>query len=180
MQSTQFQILVTKYAYYSKVGKIPTNPQKQNQDSFIVAPKILGNFSKHLFGVADGHGQFGKEVSTIVKHTLPVFLAENLKSDSQNEALTKAFAQSNQEVLANIENIELSGSTCVMVFIDGQKIYTANVGDSRAIMCCISNKIIQGKAITRDHKPDEPDEATRILNQGGRIEPFKGIPIMII
>ena len=34
--------------------------------------------------------------------------------------------------------------------------------------------MIQGKAITRDHKPDEPDEAARILSQGGRIEPFKG------
>ncbi len=33
--------------------------------------------------------------------------------------------------------------------------------------------VIQGKAITRDHKPDEPDEAARILTNGGRIEPFK-------
>ncbi len=33
--------------------------------------------------------------------------------------------------------------------------------------------VIQGRAITRDHKPDEPDEAERILAHGGRIEPFR-------
>lgn len=33
--------------------------------------------------------------------------------------------------------------------------------------------MIHGKAITRDHKPDEPDEAARILEAGGRIDSFK-------
>jgi len=32
---------------------------------------------------------------------------------------------------------------------------------------------IRGREITRDHKPDEPDEAARILANGGRIESFK-------
>jgi serine/threonine protein phosphatase PrpC len=62
---------VTKYAYYSKVGAVPNNQQKQNQDSFIVAPKLSGRYSEHLFGVADGHGQYGKEVSSCAKQQLP-------------------------------------------------------------------------------------------------------------
>ena len=32
---------------------------------------------------------------------------------------------------------------------------------------------IKSKEITRDHKPDEPDEASRILSNGGRIDSFK-------
>ena len=32
---------------------------------------------------------------------------------------------------------------------------------------------IKAREITRDHKPDEPDEASRILSNGGRIEAFK-------
>ncbi len=71
VREQQYQVLVTKYAYYSKVGSIPNNPYKQNQDSFIVCPKIGGHYSQHLFGVADGHGVYGKEVSSLVKQKLP-------------------------------------------------------------------------------------------------------------
>ncbi len=67
----QARVVVTKYAFYSKAGKTPENPSKQNQDSFLVSPKILGSYSQHLFGVADGHGQFGKEVSSTVKLVYP-------------------------------------------------------------------------------------------------------------
>ena len=30
------------------------------------------------------------------------------------------------------------------------------------------------QALNRDHKPDEVDEASRVLSNGGRIESFKG------
>ncbi len=135
MKKSQYKVVVTKYAFYSKVGQTPANPAKQNQDSFIVHPKILGSYSQHLFGVADGHGQYGKEVSTVVKQKYPILLEENLKSYPVSEALTKTALQTNQEILNVIEDIEFSGSTCVMVFISGQELYTANIGDSRAILC---------------------------------------------
>ncbi len=187
----QYKVVVTKYAFYSKVGRMPGNAVKQNQDSFLVNPKILGSYSQHLFGIADGHGQFGKEVSSTVKQKYPgnfpgltpsVFLEECLKSMPVTDALTQAFALSNKEVSLAVDDIEFSGSTSAMVFINGQELFTANVGDSRAILCSVENGgsaemrysvVLQGKAITRDHKPDEPDEAARILSQGGRIEPFK-------
>jgi len=78
----QYKVLVTKYAFYSKVGHMPNNPNKQNQDSFLVNPKILGSYSQHLFGVADGHGQYGKEVSTIVKQKYPGTYNPQVNSNS--------------------------------------------------------------------------------------------------
>lgn len=113
---------------------MPSNPNKQNQDSFIVNPKLGGSYSRHLFGVADGHGQFGKEVSSLVKEKYPIFLAENLKSFNITDSLVKAFGQASAAINENINDIEFSGSTTVMVYIDGQDLYTANVGDSRAIL----------------------------------------------
>ena len=116
-------------------------------------------------------------------------MEEQLKQFPVTEALAKAVQLAEKEIEAAIGDIEFSGSTSVMVFVNGQELYTANVGDSRAIICALENGsminsynliVIQGKAITRDHKPEEPDEAARILSQG-RIEAFKGtINIMLI
>jgi len=39
------------------------NPGKTNQDSYIIEPLLDGMWDTHLFGVCDGHGVYGKEVS---------------------------------------------------------------------------------------------------------------------
>jgi serine/threonine protein phosphatase PrpC len=63
-----------------------------------------------------------------------------------------------------------SGSTCVSVLTLGKKLYIANVGDSRAILitCIQDNNGVDTEEcsaipLTRDHKPDDPDEAERII-----------------
>jgi serine/threonine protein phosphatase PrpC len=38
----------------------------------------------HFFAVCDGHGQFGREVSGMLKHRLPFILENQLKADLQN------------------------------------------------------------------------------------------------
>lgn len=53
--------------------------------------------------------------------------------------------------------------------------YCANSGDSRAIIVGRGNSgsDLIVKAASRDHKPDETDEAKRINQLGGRIEAFQ-------
>ena len=69
-----------------------------------------------------------------------------------------------------------SGSTCVSLLTYGRHLFIANVGDSRAIIIkqdpMDSNRCI-ASALTRDHKPDDPDEATVILAAGGRIDSYR-------
>ena len=48
--------VVTKFAFATRVGFIPNNPYKTNQDSFILAPNLLNQPALHYFGVCDGHG----------------------------------------------------------------------------------------------------------------------------
>lgn len=64
-------------------------------------------------------------------------------------------------------NLRFSGSTCVSVLIVGNKVFCANVGDSRATLARRkefpgANGTTQFKMIgiplNRDHKADEPDE----------------------
>lgn len=62
----------------------------------------------------------------------------------------------------------------------GKKLYMANVGDSRGIVI----RSIPGNpndpasqcaatALTRDHKPDDEDEAKRIIANNGRIDSYR-------
>lgn len=73
--------------------------------------------------------------------------------------MEKAFSDTNKEVYAMVNDVRFSGSTCVSVLTYGKKVYVANVGDSRAIV--IRQKpdgVALGYPISRDHKPDDPDE----------------------
>ena len=62
---------VRKFAFATRVGFHPHNPNKVNQDSYILAPNVQGLPALHIFGICDGHGQFGRDVSNYVKVALP-------------------------------------------------------------------------------------------------------------
>lgn len=174
---------------------------KVNQDAYITNPHIMGLRHCHFFAVCDGHGTNGREVSSFLKHRLPQTLEANLKEMTAGvnlaqypdtkiiqKAFLETFAQTNEEV-ANIgHDVRFSGSTCVSLLTYGRNLYLGNVGDSRAIIVkaaeaqeggkfAILRKLTQEECtceqLTRDHKPDDPDEMEVILNAGGRIDSYR-------
>ena len=77
--SKKFDNCVTKFAFATKTGYSPKNPNKVNQDSFLVLPH-LGEYRRtHFFAVADGHGINGKLVSDFVKTMLAKEVEQNIK-----------------------------------------------------------------------------------------------------
>ena len=74
----------------------------------------------------------------------------------------------------SIFNVEYSGSTCISLLLKEKninKIYIANVGDSRAIVIKeLENQNYSSFQLSRDHKPTEEDEAQRVLDYDGEIE----------
>ena len=66
-----------------------------------------------------------------------------------------------------IGDIERSGSCAIVVLIVGEVCYTANVGDSRAVLSSEGGKHVT--ALSRDHKPADVDEFKRITKAGGQI-----------
>lgn len=58
----------------------------------------------------------------------------------------------------------------VCVLIWKNKIYCANVGDSRAIMGRLVNGRYQPIPLSNDHKPTVPAEKDRIIKSGGRVD----------
>mmetsp|Transcript_3026 Transcript_3026/g.5108 ORF Transcript_3026/g.5108 Transcript_3026/m.5108 type:complete len:239 (-) Transcript_3026:430-1146(-) len=151
----------------------------------------------HFFSVCDGHGQNGREVSGLLKHRLPFHIENQMKKNLGGHDFTKeyppssvvyssmreAFHISQEEVCNMPQDTRYSGSTCVSVMTMGRKLYIANVGDSRGIVIKALKK--EGmtavdpqnqcacQALTRDHKPDDKDEAERIYANNGRIDSYR-------
>lgn len=88
--------------------------------------------------------------------------------------LTNAYKSVTKEVCSTTIDCSFSGTTLVSTLIVGNKIYCANVGDSRAVLA----RKPQGAKkwvvdeLSHDHKPDLPKEKARIEKQGGRVEPL--------
>lgn len=89
-----------RFSYRTKKGSVPSNPNKVNQDSYIISPNIQNKTYQHFFGICDGHGPLGHLVSGYVKNTLPssVLASKNLQK-SPIESLMKAFEISYQKLI---------------------------------------------------------------------------------
>lgn len=88
--------------------------------------------------------------------------------------ISEAFQKTHEDILERDLNINYSGSTVCSIFILGKVLYCANVGDSRCVMGRFDNENkMKPLQISRDHKPDDPDEQARIIKNGGRVECFK-------
>jgi serine/threonine protein phosphatase PrpC len=101
--------------------------------------------------------------------------------------IREAFRQVNQKLDDHTRiDCMMSGTTCVMLLLYRNLIVSANVGDSRAVMFTqLANGCAGGSVpsaywkatpLSRDHKPEDPEEAARIKQSGGRIEQSKLLP----
>lgn len=63
--------------------------------------------------------------------------------------------------------VDRSGSCAIVILIVGEMCYSANVGDSRAILSLNSGANIE--ALSRDHKPADASEYNRIVSAGGQV-----------
>ncbi|EFJ39763.1 hypothetical protein VOLCADRAFT_35338, partial [Volvox carteri f. nagariensis] len=62
------------------------------------------------------------------------------------------------------------GTTALVSVQVGPKLYTANTGDCRAVLCRGGRAV----RLSRDHKPELPEERTRIEAAGGRVANVRG------
>ncbi|PFH31236.1 putative PP2C [Besnoitia besnoiti] len=157
------------FAYACKKGLKPDSP---NQDDF----GVLCCDSFGLFGVFDGHGPSGHDVSDYV-HRLLFFLLltdENFQKNTP-QAIGNAFLATHRSVLAYAAGTELfdcslSGSTASLVLHTRHRLFVAHVGDSRVVLARQHKSGIVAETITLDHKPTTPAERERIEASGGEVK----------
>ncbi|CAO2143431.1 unnamed protein product [Urochloa humidicola] len=116
-----------------------------------------------MFGLYDGHG--GAIAAEYVKDHLFSNLIKHPKLITDTKAaISETYNHTDSEFLkADSLQARKAGSTAVTAIIVGDRLFVANVGDSRAIIC----KGGQAIAVSRDHKPGQTDERQRIEEAGG-------------
>lgn len=175
--------VVDSFGHYTQTGFIPGNPGKVNQDSYFEHCNFANYPDLFLFGVCDGHGFYGGEVSGFIKQRLVALLAQDpVLYSNPKKALMSNILRCNQELSQLNVDVNFSGSTLVLVLIKGNLLYCANVGDSRALVARQINdnpdRSSTGRhwmsiALSRDHKPDDRSENLRIQKSGGRVESYQ-------
>eukprot|EP00823_Brevimastigomonas_motovehiculus_P007021 TRINITY_DN6042_c0_g1_i1.p1 TRINITY_DN6042_c0_g1~~TRINITY_DN6042_c0_g1_i1.p1 ORF type:complete len:430 (-),score=123.04 TRINITY_DN6042_c0_g1_i1:200-1489(-) len=160
----------------SRKGVVPYNKSKPNQDRFVAKLAIHDDPSISMFGVMDGHGEFGHFVAQFVQEKLPANIAaqEELRGKT-SKAIFAAVKRTCEQLVSTAINIAFSGTTCVFGVRVDNKLYVANIGDSRCVLCRkLSDEKFQVIPLSVDQKPDVPKEKERIMLAGGRVEPLPG------
>eukprot|EP00747_Dinoflagellata_sp_TGD_P145020 gnl/TRDRNA2_/TRDRNA2_176555_c0_seq6.p1 gnl/TRDRNA2_/TRDRNA2_176555_c0~~gnl/TRDRNA2_/TRDRNA2_176555_c0_seq6.p1 ORF type:complete len:296 (+),score=57.14 gnl/TRDRNA2_/TRDRNA2_176555_c0_seq6:93-980(+) len=151
-------------------------PESPNQDSWSVL-KVDGNFS--IYGVYDGHGKLGHDVSNFVKENLPKLIIrdQRFKTDQMEPMLMDSFKKM-QSLISTSDRLkklsaQMSGTTATVVIHDHNenKITVSHVADSSCVRrySDATRTDVGGFALTTDNEPDLPKEKVRIEKARGRL-----------
>lgn len=83
------------------------------------------------------------------------------------DGLYRALTESEELVVDKLR----AGTTATLALLSPTRVIVANVGDSRGVLC----RGGQAVPLTRQHRPDDPEELDRIMAAGGRVT-FVGVP----
>ncbi|KAL9260713.1 putative protein phosphatase 2C 11 [Drosera capensis] len=118
-----------------------------------------------FFGVFDGHGGF--RTAEYLKNNLFNNLCRhpNFIKDTKS-AIIEAFIQTDADYLKEEKGQQKdAGSTASTTSLVGDRLFVANVGDSRVVASREGSAV----PLSVDHKPDRSDERKRIEEAGGFI-----------
>lgn len=141
------------------------------EDTHVILKSFGGYKDKSFFAIYDGHR--GKEASEMAANLLhEILLVELKKGKYPKDCIEKAFIATDRQ----IENSGIeSGTTAVIAFFEGQNLFVANAGDSRAVL---DRGKFGVKRLSHDHKADDPDEVKRIEKAGGFVTPkIEGVDV---
>lgn len=140
---------------------------KENQDDFFIFESLFEETPVLILGVLDGHGkELGKDAANASKEFFMNYFAEHYGTmkTAPYECLKNAFIGAHERIkhafqtklekngftVKEEENILVKkkynwapfscvhgGSTCSIIAIVGHDLYTANVGDSTALLCSL-------------------------------------------
>jgi len=92
------------------------------------------------------------------------------------EAIIKGFRKAEETFLSMCQGrdergnpivIDRSGSCAIVILIVGEMCFSANVGDSRAVISVNNGQVVM--PLSRDHKPSDVNEYNRIIKSGGQV-----------
>jgi serine/threonine protein phosphatase PrpC len=173
------------------IGYKGGDPDHQvNQDrAFVISPYYLHEHdpvvttsdleTQRLMGVFDGHAHLGERVSEYSVQQIPQVLAERLNyylvPGLSLEDRDRKIIQSLEETFVQVDKSApgrpSGGCTASVILQMGPKLYIANAGDSVSFVVVhrASTHKTSIAYMSREDKPELPDERERIERMGGRV-----------
>jgi protein phosphatase PTC1 len=136
------------------------------EDAWVVIDEPGDQKGHALLGLYDGHG--GSDAANFVMTRLHLFFLRYLKDPTMSPSVcfSKAYLAVHEAMGSEIGK---SGCTAVNAYVQGsgssRKLHVANVGDSRALL--VRNG--QAMRLTKDHKPNDPEEKKAVEAKGGKV-----------
>jgi serine/threonine protein phosphatase PrpC len=180
----------------TKAGKNAEGKTKTDQDTPLISISIGGVIGFNMFGVLDGHGPHGHFVSQFckeyfiknmtnytegIKITRGLTTAEEIYKELKNNTfnyITELYNQVDIELSTqDTFDYNVSGTTCNIIFQFNKHLVGCSVGDSRSLIIYDKGDYAyQGiYPLSRDHKPNLPEELERIQLCGGEVHKIKDI-----
>ena len=176
-----------RYGFVTQRGFYPDEPNKANQDQFLIVNDFCQIPGDTLFSVFDGHGKEGDICSLFAKAHLPVQMAKDIQASKGGQkegcdltsqryqaACLKSHVETNK-MMHRSQKVDdsLSGTTSISVVFHGKRMTICNVGDSRAIVGQKQpnnpNAPLRAMPLSRDQTPYRKDERVRVKKCGARI-----------
>ncbi|XP_027901117.1 integrin-linked kinase-associated serine/threonine phosphatase 2C isoform X4 [Xiphophorus couchianus] len=164
--------------------------REEMQDAHVLMPDMsscLSSLPGHVsrvsyFAVFDGHG--GARASRFAAENLHLNLAKKFPSgDAENldkllkKCLLDTFRQTDEDFLKKASSQKPAwkdGSTATCILVVDDTVYSANLGDSRAVLCR-TEAAADGQrksvtlALSKEHNPTIYEERMRIQRAGGTV-----------
>tara|TARA_B110000977_G_scaffold34198_1_gene45669 strand:- start:23079 stop:24413 length:1335 start_codon:yes stop_codon:yes gene_type:complete len=174
-------ILTTPFSSLQKTPFFPSlrsgehgeiGPRSSMEDAtYVELPSVSG--STAFYGMFDGHGGWAA-ADFVSKRLVPNIirkLGDALKLDDVDSIRSKiksAYFQTDLEFRTETsEDDSASGTTALVVMIEGSTLLVANAGDCRAVLSKTPGK---AKDLSVDQKPSSASETQRIQQAGGFVE----------
>lgn len=157
-------------------GSFAARGQRETmEDTHFLMPWICDQKDNYFFGVFDGHR--GAAAAEFSAQALPKLLQGFYSCGiSPAESLLRAFVDTDFEFRSALDSHRKSkylikkdwhpGCTAIVAFLVKNKLYIANAGDCRAILCRAGHAI----ALSRDHVASCLEERNRIVKEGGVVK----------
>ncbi|XP_022899647.1 protein kinase and PP2C-like domain-containing protein [Olea europaea var. sylvestris] len=144
------------------------------EDTHFLIPQMCNQKNIHLFGIFDGHR--GAAAAEFCAGALPGFL-QNLGSlISPSHALLEAFVKTDLAFRNELDSLRKSkgviqkdwhpGCTAITALIVENKLFVANAGDCRTILCRAGHPY----ALSRDHVASCLEERERVIDAGCQVK----------
>ncbi|KAB2046808.1 hypothetical protein ES319_A13G001100v1 [Gossypium barbadense] len=161
--------LVLSWGSFATCGR-----RESMEDMHFLMPFLCNEKDVHAFGIFDGHR--GAAAAEFSVQALPEFLKALGSMCSPADALVEAFVRTDVAFRDELDSHRKSrrviqkdwhpGCTAAAALIVKNKLFVANAGDCRTILCRRGCPV----ALSRDHVASCPEERNRVVSAGGEVK----------